>query len=56
MIVPVSAQTEPAALVEHGHGRATELAALVTTLPTFYETGVAENPCNGPCNQDDLSN
>lgn len=37
------------------HGRATELAGLVTTLPVFYETGVAKNPCNGPCDQDDLT-
>ncbi|MBW2405597.1 MAG: hypothetical protein JRF42_17860 [Deltaproteobacteria bacterium] len=40
---------------EDPHGRATELAALVTTLPIFYETGVSENPCNGPCNEDDLN-
>ena len=37
------------------HGRATELAALVDLLPVFYETGVAENPCIGPCDQDDLT-
>ena len=40
---------------EDPHGRATELSALVTTLPLFYKTGVAENPCTGPCNQDDLA-
>jgi len=37
------------------HGRATELAGLVDLLPVFYKTGVAENPCNGPCDQDDLT-
>ncbi len=24
------------------------------SLRTFYETGVAENRCNGPCGEDDL--
>jgi hypothetical protein len=37
------------------HGRATELQALGPTLVTFYETGRVENPCNGPCDQDDLA-
>jgi hypothetical protein len=37
------------------HGRATELTALVNLLPVFYETGVAENPCTGPCDQNDLT-
>ncbi len=37
------------------HGRATELQALGTTLVDFYETGRVQNPCNGPCNQDDLT-
>ena len=37
------------------HGRATELAELVNTLPVFYETGVAENPCTGPCDENDLT-
>jgi len=36
------------------HGRATELMALGPVLGTFYETGVVENPCNGPCDADDL--
>lgn len=36
------------------HGRATELAALGPVLSTFYETGVIENPCSGPCDADDL--
>ncbi len=40
---------------EDPHGRATELSTLVTTLPAFYETGTAENTCNGPCDQDDLT-
>jgi len=38
------------------HGRATELAALGPVLVDFYENGVASNPCNGPCNEDDLTN
>jgi hypothetical protein len=38
------------------HGRATELAGIGDTLLTFYETGVAENPCDGPCDEGDLSN
>jgi hypothetical protein len=37
------------------HGRATELQALGSTLVTFYETGRVQNPCNGPCDQDDLA-
>ena len=36
------------------HGRAVELTALGATLGTFYSTGVVENPCNGPCDADDL--
>jgi hypothetical protein len=36
------------------HGRATELRNIGDTLRTFYDTGVAENRCNGPCNEDDL--
>jgi hypothetical protein len=48
--IPHWGDTEP-----DPHGRATELSALVTTLPVFYETGVAENTCNGPCDQDDLT-
>jgi len=37
------------------HGRATELEALGPTLVEFYETGRIQNPCAGPCNQDDLT-
>ncbi|MEZ4288367.1 MAG: hypothetical protein R3A47_09540 [Polyangiales bacterium] len=36
------------------HGRATELSALAETLSTFYETGVVANPCDGPCDANDL--
>jgi hypothetical protein len=36
------------------HGRATELAALGPVLVDFYENGVASNPCEGPCDEDDL--
>ena len=36
------------------HGRATELEGIDETLVTFYETGIAKNPCTGPCNQDDI--
>ncbi len=36
------------------HGRAAELQGLGTALLQFYETGTIENPCNGPCDQDDL--
>lgn len=37
------------------HGRATELNGLGATLIQFYETGTVSNPCNGPCNEDDLA-
>lgn len=37
------------------HGRATELAPLGTALLSFYETGRVQNPCNGPCDEDDLT-
>jgi hypothetical protein len=37
------------------HGRATELEGLGATLIRFYETGTVSNPCNGPCDQDDLN-
>ena len=41
--------------MEDPHGRAFELVTLVgTTLTTFYETGVVENLCSGPCDADDL--
>ena len=36
------------------HGRATELEGLGPALLQFYETGTVENPCTGPCDQDDL--
>jgi hypothetical protein len=36
------------------HGRATELAPLGPALLEFYETGTMRNPCNGPCDADDL--
>lgn len=36
------------------HGRAEELEQLGPALLQFYETGQIENPCNGPCDQDDL--
>ena len=37
------------------HGRATQLNGIGTTLLNFYETGIAVNPCNGPCNEDDIA-
>ncbi|HET6416166.1 MAG TPA: hypothetical protein VFG22_07700 [Polyangiales bacterium] len=37
------------------HGRATELIGIGATLRNFYDTGVAENPCNGPCDEDDIA-
>ncbi len=36
------------------HGRATELRNIGATLRRFYDTGVVENTCDGPCNEDDL--
>jgi hypothetical protein len=36
------------------HGRATELRNIGDSLRRFYDTGVAENLCNGPCDEDDL--
>jgi len=36
------------------HGRAAELEGLGPALLQFYGTGEIENPCNGPCNEDDL--
>lgn len=36
------------------HGRATELESIGAGLRIFYETGVTENLCNGPCDEDDL--
>ena len=40
--------------MEDPHGRATELEALGPVLVEFYENGTVSNPCNGPCDQDDL--
>jgi len=37
------------------HGRATELEPLGPALLEFYETGTIRNPCNGPCDADDLT-
>jgi hypothetical protein len=36
------------------HGRAIELPALIPALVSFYETGRIENPCDGPCDEDDI--
>ncbi|MGB5266651.1 MAG: hypothetical protein WBN30_08700 [Polyangiales bacterium] len=36
------------------HGRATELEALGPILIDFYANGVVSNPCDGPCDEDDL--
>ena len=32
-----------------------ELEALGPTLLQFYETGRVSNPCNGPCDENDLA-
>jgi hypothetical protein len=37
------------------HGRAEDLPALGPVLLEFYETGQVQNPCNGPCDADDLT-
>jgi hypothetical protein len=37
------------------HGRATELNGIGDTLATFYRTGIIENTCDGPCDEDDLA-
>jgi hypothetical protein len=37
------------------HGRATELIGIGATLRNFYDTGVAENPCDGPCDANDIA-
>ncbi|MFW2389790.1 MAG: hypothetical protein ACN4G0_15735 [Polyangiales bacterium] len=37
------------------HGRAFELEALGQTLLQFYETGTVANPCDGPCDENDLA-
>jgi hypothetical protein len=36
------------------HGRATELRGIGDSLRLFYETGVSENRCEGPCDTDDI--
>ena len=36
------------------HGRATELESLGGVLRRFYEEGVVSNPCDGPCDENDL--
>ncbi len=36
------------------HGRATELRGIGDTLRRFYDTGAITNPCEGPCNEDDI--
>ena len=36
------------------HGRATELRDIGDSLSRFYATGVAENTCDGPCDEDDI--
>ena len=36
------------------HGRATELRNIGDSLSRFYATGVAENLCSGPCDEDDI--
>lgn len=40
--------------VKDPHGRATELRGIGETLRIFYETGSTENPCEGPCDEDDI--
>lgn len=40
--------------VRDPHGRATELESIGGVLSRFYETGVVENVCDGPCDEDDL--
>jgi hypothetical protein len=40
--------------MEDPHGRATELEALGPILIDFFATGVVSNPCDGPCDQNDL--
>jgi hypothetical protein len=36
------------------HGRATELRNIGDSLSRFYATGIAENLCTGPCDEDDI--
>jgi hypothetical protein len=53
---PLTNTPQWADTMDDPHGRATELTVLVEEgLPTFYETGVVENLCNGPCDQDDIN-
>jgi hypothetical protein len=37
------------------HGRAAELSGLGPALLTFYETGQVQNPCDGPCDANDIA-
>lgn len=37
------------------HGRASELSVLGATLKRFYDEGVIENLCQGPCDADDIT-
>ena len=41
-------------MMDDPHGRATELEALGPILEEFYKTGVVSNPCDGPCDENDL--
>ncbi len=41
-------------MMDDPHGRATELEALGPILAEFYKTGVVSNPCDGPCDENDL--
>jgi hypothetical protein len=53
---PLTNTPQWADTMDDPHGRATELTVLVEEgLPRFYETGIAENLCNGPCDQDDIN-
>ncbi|MBT8464831.1 MAG: hypothetical protein EX268_13855 [Deltaproteobacteria bacterium] len=40
--------------MEDPHGRATELQALGPILIDFFASGVVSNPCDGPCDENDL--
>jgi hypothetical protein len=37
------------------HGRAAELSGLGPALLNFYETGQIQNPCDGPCDANDIA-
>jgi hypothetical protein len=36
------------------HGRATELRNIGDTLRRFYDSGIVENRCDGPCDENDI--